>query len=53
MRLNDPDIEVFVSSKSEGNPYHVGDREHFWGSGLYCESVIKTQDKLLVPNKYR
>ena len=50
MRLNDPYIEVFVSSKSEGNPYHPGDKGEVWGSGLYCEWVIKTQDKLLIPN---
>jgi hypothetical protein len=50
MRFNDPDIEVFVSSKSEGNPYHPGDKEKLYGSGLYCETVIKRQDKLLVPD---
>jgi transcriptional regulator with GAF, ATPase, and Fis domain len=50
MRLNDRDIEVFVSSKSEGNPYHPGEKEKVWGSGLYCETVIKTKDKLLIPN---
>ncbi len=50
MRLNEPDIEVFVSSQTEGNPYHPGDKEKVWGSGLYCETVIKEQKKLLVPN---
>ncbi|HHO75183.1 MAG TPA: sensor domain-containing phosphodiesterase, partial [Deltaproteobacteria bacterium] len=35
MRLRETDIEVFLSSKSEGNPYHPGDKEHFEGSGLY------------------
>ncbi|HBC85484.1 MAG TPA: hypothetical protein DCZ94_00880 [Lentisphaeria bacterium] len=50
MRLSDPDIKVFVSSKSERNPYHPGDKEHFSGSGLYCETVIKSGGKLLVPN---
>ena len=50
MRLRGPDIEVFVSSRSKGNPYHPGDKEHFRKSGLYCETVIKTQDRLLVPN---
>jgi GAF domain-containing protein len=50
MRLNDPDIEVFVASRSEGNPYHVKDKEHCWGSGLYCERVIKSGDKLQVVN---
>ena len=50
MRLVESDIEVFVSSHSKGNPYHPGDKEHFVGSGLYCETVINTKDKLLVPN---
>ena len=49
MRLIDADIEVFVSSHSDGNPYHRGDKEHFAGSGLYCETVINSNDKLLVP----
>ena len=50
MRLDDPNIEVFVSSNGKGNPYHPGDKENVYGSGLYCETVIKTKDKLLVPN---
>jgi len=50
MRFAEPVIEVFVSSNSEGNPYHPGDQEKLYGSGLYCETVIKTQDKLLVPD---
>jgi len=50
MRLVDEDIEVFSASHSKGNPYHPGDREHFENSGLYCETVIKTRDRLLVPN---
>lgn len=50
MRLVESDIEVFVSSRSEGNPYNPGDHEHFLGSGLYCETVINKNDKLLIPN---
>jgi len=50
MRINGPDIEVFVSSQTENNPYHPGDKEHLLGSGLYCEAVIKSRKKLLVPN---
>lgn len=50
MRIVEYDIEVFVSSQSAGNPYHPGDHEHFLGSGLYCETVINTNEKLLVPN---
>lgn len=50
MRLVDSDIEVFLSSQSDNNPYHPGDREHFLGSGLYCETVINSNQKLLIPN---
>lgn len=50
MRLVDTDIEVFVSSKTQENPYTAGDREHFADSGLYCETVICSNKKLLVPN---
>ena len=48
MRLSHPDIEVFISSRNEGNPYHPGEREYFENSGLYCETVIKSRSKLLV-----
>lgn len=41
MELVDDDIAVLVASRTEGNPYHVGEREHFEGSGLYCEGAIK------------
>jgi PAS domain S-box-containing protein len=50
MRRSGANIEVLVSSSTDGNPYHVGDKEHFEDSGLYCETVIKTGEKLLVPN---
>jgi len=50
MRLVQSDIEVFLSSQSDGNPYHPGDHEHLLGSGLYCETVINTNNKLMVPN---
>ena len=48
MRLIGDEIEVFVSSSTQGNPYHPGDREYLYGSGLYCEAVIQAQEKLLV-----
>jgi hypothetical protein len=37
MRVDDPEIEVFLSSKSEGTPYRAGDREYSRNSGLYCD----------------
>ena len=43
-------IEVLLASDSAGNPYEAGAAEHLWGSGLYCETVIKTNGKLRVPN---
>ncbi|MGC8837587.1 MAG: GAF domain-containing sensor histidine kinase, partial [Anaerolineae bacterium] len=48
MRAEPPYIEVFRASHSEGNPYHVGDRERL--AGLYCERVITSKGKLLVPD---
>ena len=50
MRLSESDIEVFISSNSQDNPYKPGDREAFFDSGLYCEAVINSNDKLLVSN---
>ncbi len=50
MRLRDPHIEVYVSSHTKDNPYKPGEKEVFKDSGLYCETVVKTNQKLLVPN---
>jgi len=46
MRITGDDIEVFASSRTEGNPYHVGEKETLLGSGLYCEHVVKTRNPL-------
>lgn len=50
MRIVDSDITVFLSSQTENNPYKPGDKEHLKDSGLYCETVIKTNKMLHVPN---
>jgi len=50
MKLEDKYIKVLASSKTEGNPYKIGDKEVFENSGLYCETVIKTKKPLLIPN---
>jgi GAF domain-containing protein len=50
MRLDGEHIEVFASSNTSGNPYKVGDKEHFADSGLYCEAVINSNAMLMVPN---
>ncbi len=50
MHYKDGNLEVLVASNSEGNPYKSGDSEVMEGSGLYCETVIKTNKLLTVPN---
>ncbi|ALO14044.1 Autoinducer 2 sensor kinase/phosphatase LuxQ [Salinivirga cyanobacteriivorans] len=48
MKAENEFMEVFTSSNTENNPYNIGDKKH-WHS-LYCETVIKTQKKLNIPN---
>ncbi len=51
MRVGKRTIEVFRTSTSKGNPYTLGASEHYFHKcGLYCEHVIRTNSKLLVPN---
>lgn len=49
MKLNEKTIEVFLMSQTEGNPYEVGEEAELI-YGLYCETVVGTQKKLLVPD---
>jgi len=50
MRCQGRDIEVLLASRSPGNPYHPGEKELLDGSGLYCETVTRTRQMLLVPD---
>ena len=47
MKLNEDTIEVFLKSNTKGNPYEAGEEAKLV-YGLYCETVIGTQKKLLV-----
>lgn len=49
MRVLPSQIEVLVSGDGGGSPYHAGEQENLC-TGLYCEHVIATRDRLLVPN---
>ncbi len=49
MRVLPEEIEVLVSSQSEGNPYESGERAKL-DTGLYCETVMATRAPLHVPN---
>jgi diguanylate cyclase (GGDEF)-like protein/PAS domain S-box-containing protein len=49
MRVHSWEIEVFVTSHSRGNVYKAGERAHL-DTGLYCETVMDTQQSLCIPN---
>src|SRR5258708_4443838 len=49
MKVEPPNIRVFVRSESEGNPYER-DELACLNTGLYCETVMKTRQLLLVPD---
>jgi PAS domain S-box-containing protein len=50
MRVVNPNIQVLVSSNSAGNPYHAGETAPLESSAAYCETVIRTGERLLVAN---
>jgi PAS domain S-box-containing protein len=52
MRVEPPNIKVFVSSESKGNPYEP-DAIASLNTGLYCETVMNTRQPLLVPDALR
>ncbi|MFW0860402.1 MAG: PAS domain S-box protein [Dehalococcoidia bacterium] len=49
MKVEPPEITVFVASHSKGNPYKRGERASL-ETGLYCETVMRTCEQLLVPD---
>ncbi|WP_128943889.1 hypothetical protein [Bradyrhizobium zhanjiangense] len=51
MRVEPPNIKVFVSSESKGNPYEPNELAPL-NTGLYCETVMKTCQPLLVPDAF-
>lgn len=50
MRLKDGELETFTSSQTENNPFKVGKHATLDGSGFYCETVIKNNNMLKVPD---
>lgn len=49
MSIKDDRMEVFLKSSNRENPYQVGGSDSL-GHGLYCETVIGTNQELLVGN---
>jgi PAS domain S-box-containing protein len=49
MKVEPPSISVLVSSESPANPYHPQETASL-NTGLYCETVMRTRQPLLVPD---
>jgi PAS domain-containing protein len=49
MRVEHPNLKVFVASESKENPYEP-DEVASLNTGLYCETVMKTRQPLLIPD---
>src|SRR5260370_14472861 len=52
MRVEPPNIKVFVSSETKANPYEPDDLAPR-NTGLYCETCMKTRQPLLAPDALR
>lgn len=49
MRVHEREIEVYVTSQNPETPYQAHEFAPL-KTGLYCETVINTQEQLIVPN---
>ncbi len=47
MQVTKDSMKVFLKSNNPDNPYHEGDGDNL-GCGLYCESVLGTNNELLI-----
>lgn len=49
-RISGREIEIFLSSDSQGNPYHEGIKTKYPDSGFYCEWVATHREPMLLPD---
>jgi GAF domain-containing protein len=49
-RIDGREIEIFLSSQSNSNPYQVGYKTQYPDSGFYCEWVAKNRKPMIIPN---
>ncbi len=49
MRVLPTQIEVLLASRSDKNPYKIGEKADL-NTGLYCETVMAGRKRLVVPN---
>jgi len=52
-RVDGKEIEILISSESEGNPYTAGYTTHYPDSGWYCERTLKRRTLFLIQNALR
>jgi len=49
-RVDGNEIEILLSSETEGNPYSAGYTSHYPDSGWYCEHTLKSRGLNLIPD---
>lgn len=49
-RVDDKEIEILLSSETEGNPYPAACTSQYPDSGWYCEHTLKSRELNLIPN---
>ncbi|MBZ0255133.1 histidine kinase, partial [bacterium] len=49
-RIDGDEIEILLSSKTEGNPYPAACVAQYPDSGWYCEHTLKSRELNLIPN---
>jgi hypothetical protein len=49
-RVDNGEIEIFLSSETSGNPYRAAYTAQYPDSGWYCERTLKERDLNLIPN---
>ncbi len=49
-RVDGKEIEILLSSETEGNPYPAGSTSQYPDSGWYCEHTLKSRELNLIPN---
>ncbi|HOW68243.1 MAG TPA: hypothetical protein P5186_06465 [Candidatus Paceibacterota bacterium] len=52
-RVDEKEIEILLSSKTEGNPYPADFTSKYPDSGWYCEYTLKSRGLNLIPNAFK
>ena len=49
-RVDGHEIEILLSSETDGNPYAAAYKTHYPDSGWYCERTLRSKSLNLIPN---